>query len=212
MHFFFLTIFALLGLATLLVAEFGYAHGWWKGEGARKLVHIGVGVQAAAWPLYLDWDEIRLISIALAIGFIISMQLKIFHSIGSVSRLTYGEILFALIIGALTLVTDSPSIYAVAMLHLCLADGLAALVGLRFGGATMYKIFGSSKSIVGTFTFFIVSLTILTAYSFLAPAGLALWWIVIGAAVAAFLENVGVLGLDNLLVPSFIVIFLTALM
>ena len=211
MHVMYLIIFGLLGLGTLLVAEFGYGHRWWQGEGARKLVHIAVGVQAAVWPLYLDWNEIRMISIALTIGFIVCMRLRVFQSIRSITRLTYGEILFTLMIGALTLVTDSPSIYAAAILHLCLADGLAALIGIRFGKTTVYKVFGSTKSIVGTVTFFAVSLAILTAYAILAPTGLSVPQIVIGAALAAFLENLGVLGLDNLLVPGFIVFYLSIL-
>ena len=208
----YLGIFGLLGLATLLVAEFGFKKHWWRGEGARKLVHIVVGCQVAVWPLYLDWNEIRMISIVLAIGFVVSMRLKKFQSIGSVARLSYGEILFTLIIGGLTLVTDSPSIYAAAILHLSLADGMAALMGLRYGRMTGYTVFGARKSLVGTLAFFVVSMTILTAYAVIAPVGLSIPQIVLGSAIAAGLENIGVLGLDNLLVPSFIVGYLTFLL
>ena len=209
MHFKYLFLTALLGLATLLVAEFGYRKRWWRGEGARKLVHMCIGVQTVTWPLYLEWNEIRMISIALTIGFVVCMRLRLFQSIGSVARLTYGEVLFTLIIGGLTLVTASPSIYAAAILHLSLADGLAALLGLRYGRMTSYHVFGHTKSVVGTAAFFVTSVAILTAYSLLAPSGLAWEFIVLGAAGAAFLENVGVLGLDNLLVPAFVVGLLT---
>lgn len=209
MHFTYLFIAALSGLATLLVAEYGWHKGWWHGEGARKLAHMFIAVQVAVWPLYLDWFEIRLISIALVVGFIVSMRFRLFRSIGSVSRLSYGEVLFALVIGGLTLITESPAVYAAALLHLGLADGMAAIIGTRWGRMTGYRVFGATKSLVGSLTFFVVSIMILIAYSVLAPAGLTWQYVMAGAAVATILENIGVLGTDNILVPTFVVALLT---
>lgn len=208
MHYLDLFVAGLVGLLTLLVAEYGYRRRWWHGEGARKLVHIAVGVQAAIWPLHLDWFEIRVISITLTIGFIVCMRLRLFQSIGTVKRLSYGEVLFTLMIGALTLVTDSAATYAAAILHLSLADGLAALIGQRFGRQNSYIVLGHRKSIAGTGAFFVTSLGILTAYSLLAPAGLVWWAVVGGAIVATALENVGAFGSDNILVPAFVVAML----
>lgn len=208
MHFLYLFIAAMAGLATLLVAEYGWHKGWWHGEGARKLAHIGIGVQVAVWPLYLDWFEIRIISIALAIGFVVSMKRRWFASIGSVSRLSYGEVLFALMIGGLTLITQSPAVYAAAILHLSLADGAAALVGQRWGRTSTYRVFGHTKSVAGTAAFFVISVVVLTAYALLSIGGLSWQLIVLGALGASFLENVGILGLDNLLVPIFVVALL----
>lgn len=205
MHFMYLTIAALIGLATLLVAEYGWHKGWWHGEGARKLAHMLIGIQVALWPLYLDWFEIRLISIGLALGFIVSMRLRWFRSIGSVSRLSYGEVLFALMIGALTLATQSAGIYAAAMLHLSIADGAAALMGLRFGRTTTYRVFGHTKSVVGSLSFFIASLGILVAYAVIVPGGLPIHIIAFGALGATLLENLGILGLDNIFVPAYVV-------
>lgn len=209
MHYLNLAIAGLVGLVTLLIAEFGYERGWWHGEGARKFVHMLVALQAAFWPLFLDWNEVRIISIGLTIGFMVSMKLRVFQSLGNVPRLTYGEVLFALIIGALTLVTSSRGIYAAAMLHLGFADGLAALIGLRFGRTTTYHIFNHRKSLVGTMTFFVTSLAILIGFSLLGTPGLSWQYIALGAVVATLLENIGVIGLDNLLVPAWIVVLLT---
>jgi phytol kinase len=204
MHYLDLFVAGLFGLLTLLVAEYGYVKGAWHGEGARKFAHIAIGLQAALWPLYLDWFEIRLISIALTIGFIVCMRLRMFQSLGAVERVSYGEVLFALAIGALTLVTHSPAIYAAAILHLSVADGLAALVGSKYGKRTRYKVLGHTKSIVGSATFFVTSLIILASYGF-ATGGLMWGWTLGGAAVATALENVGVYGLDNIVVPAFVV-------
>ena len=105
--------------------------------------------------------------------------------------------------------TESPAVYAAAVLHLSLADGLAALMGLRYGRTTTYRVFSSTKSLVGTLTFMAVSVIILSLFSLITPSGLDWQWIVIGALGAAFLENTGVLGLDNITVPAFIVLLLT---
>lgn len=208
MHFGYLAVAAVIGLATLLVAEYGWHKGWWHGEGARKLAHVCIGLQVAVWPLYLDWFEIRLISIVLTVGFVVSMRHRWFRSLGSVSRLSYGEVLFALMIGAVSLVTQSEAIYAAAILHLSVADGAAALVGLRLGRTNTYRVFGHTKSLAGTAAFFVCSLGILTAYSILSFSGLAWSIVVIGALGATMLENLGILGLDNLFVPAFIVALL----
>lgn len=208
MHYLNLVITGLAGLLTLLVAEYGYLKKWWHGEGARKFAHIIIGVQVALWPMYLDWFEIRLISIALTIGFIVCMRLRIFQSIGAVERLSYGEVLFALAIGGLTLITQSHAIYAAAILHLSVADGLAALIGMQYGKKTRYKVFGHTKSIVGSGTFFVVSVAILSVYS-TAVGGISLPWILAGASGATMLENVGMYGIDNVIVPAFVVGFLS---
>lgn len=205
MHFLYLSIAGSLGLLTLLFAELGHRRGWLMGEVARKFVHVLISLQVAVWPLYLSWDEIRLISIVLTIGFVICLQLRLFQSVRSVSRLTYGEVLFTLIIGALTLVTQSEAIYAAAILHLGLADGLAAIIGIRYGKKTRYKVFGHTKSAVGTATFLVTSIFILSAYSILSNAGLPWEFIVIGALGASVFENIGVYGSDNLLVPGYVI-------
>lgn len=210
MHYLDLFIVGLAGLLTLLVAEYGYLRKWWYGEGARKFAHIVIGVQVALWPLYLDWFEIRLISVALTIGFIICMRLRVFQSIGAVERLSYGEVLFALAIGGLTLITDSPAIYAAAVLHLSVADGMAALMGIRFGRKTQYKVFGHTKSLVGSAAFFVTSVLILSVYAYISGV-LPIPWILAGALMATALENAGIYGIDNIIVPVSIVALLSFL-
>ena len=210
MHYLDLFIAGLAGLLTLLIAEYGYIRKWWQGEGARKFAHIVIGVQVAIWPFYLDWFEIRLISIVLTIGFIVCMRLRVFKSIGAVDRLSYGEVLFALAIGGLTLITQSHAIYAVAVLHLSVADGLAALMGLRFGKRTRYKVFGHTKSVVGSAAFFFVSLALLSTYAVFWGT-ISLPWVITGALIATALENIGVYGVDNILVPVSIVALLSFL-
>jgi dolichol kinase len=47
------------------------------------------------------------------------------------------------------------------MLHVALADGFAAIIGTKYGRAWAYKVFGQTKTIIGSMTFWVVSLCIL---------------------------------------------------
>lgn len=179
---------------------------WWRkkhvhDEFSRKFVHITVGSFVAFWPFFLDWNEIKLLSIAFIVVVLASKKLKVFQAIHSVQRPTHGELFFALAVGALALISQNEWIYMAAVLQMSLADGLAAVVGTRFGNQTRYMVLGHTKSIHGTLTFFIVSVAILIVFTAFSGIILSLP-IIMGLALAASLvENVSVEGIDNLLVP-----------
>jgi dolichol kinase len=111
----------------LLLSEWGWRNHWLHGEVGRKFVHVTVGTFVAFWPYFLDWTEIRLLSLAFFVVVLASMHLGVFKAIGSVQRPTYGEIFFALSVGLLTIITTSKGIYAAAILQMALADGFAAI-------------------------------------------------------------------------------------
>lgn len=195
-------ILAISSVFLLLVA----AEYWWRthrvhGEFSRKFIHISVGSFVAFWPWFLSWNEIRLLSVAFLIAISISKSLNIFQSIHSVVRPTWGEVFFAMAVGLTTLITQDKWVFMAALLQMSLADGLAAVVGVRFGRGNRYQVFGHAKSLVGSLTFIAVSFLILILFqqqsgqvvSVFKLAGLPL----LGAAV----ENFGIAGLDNLLVP-----------
>lgn len=199
-----LTVFVIL-----LASEVGWRKHWLNNEVGRKFVHILVGSFVAFWPFFLSWYEIRLLSLAFLVVVVVSDRLKVFGAIHSVQRPTFGEICFAAVVGLLTFITHSKGIYAAALLQMSLADGFAAIVGVRYGRSTTYRILGYPKSIVGTGTFFVISCVILWGYALFSVAGLSLGGIALGAAGGALLENIGILGLDNLLVPLFVGLLLT---
>lgn len=201
MFMFVLTI--LVVFAVLCLAELGWRRGWMDSELGRKAVHISVGSFVAVWPFFLGWTQIELLSVAFAVVIIISKALNVFGAIHSVQRPTYGEIFFALVVGAIALLTHSKEIYAAAVLQMSLADGLAAVIGSKYGHFTRYHVLGHVKSAVGTATFFVVSLAILAGYAYGVHADFSPAFVLI-ALGAALLENVAVLGLDNLLVPLFV--------
>ncbi len=171
-------------------------------EVTRKIVHMTAGVVVATWPFYFKWWEIGLMSLAMLFVVAIVIQYKVFQSIHTVNRRSFGEILFAIAIGILAFFDGSHWIFAAAMLHLGLADGFAAVIGVKYGKRThtQYKVFGNQKSLVGTLTFFVVSVIITSAY--FAVTNTHDWQLFIAVPVITTLvENVAVYGTDNLLVP-----------
>ncbi len=205
-----LLLVCLVVLGILALAEVTADRGWLSGESSRKLVHMLVGSFVATWPYYLDWNSIRLMSIAFAVVVLLSTRVKVFQSIRAVRRLSYGEMFFALSVGLLTLITDSKDIYFIAVLQMALADGVAALVGVAHGKGNSYKVFGHTKSIAGTAAFATMSLLIFTAYSIASGNDFAWQHVALAVGGATLLENLGIFGLDNLLVPVYIGLLLNA--
>ena len=197
-----------LGLTILIV--FALLMGselWWRkhdahGELSRKLVHITVGSFVAFWPFFLSWNEIRLLSVAFFVVVSISKYLNVFKAIHSVQRPTWGELYFALAVGSVTLITQNKWVYMAALLQMSLADGLAAILGVQFGlKRYAYKVFKHTKTLVGSATFAVISVLILVTFTYVSGMALGPFSIVSLAIVATLIENCGVLGLDNLLVP-----------
>ncbi len=203
---FFITLL-IIGI-LLVLSEFLLREKLIHGEIARKFVHISTGLFIATWAFYLTVGEIQLISILLLLGVLISQKLKIFKSIRGVDRKTWGEVLFAISVGITITIAPSAWIYAIAILHMSLADGMAAVVGAAHGTSTKYKVFGYSKSLVGSGTFYLCSTFILLIWIMF---GISEWqgyyfmlffWV---PFLTTFTENIAVKGIDNVAVP-FIVI------
>lgn len=179
---------------------------WWRkkgfhGEVGRKFIHITVGSFVAFWPFFMTWNQIRLLSLAFLIVVALSKYLHLFRAIHSVQRPTWGEIYFALAVGAITFITDNKWIYMTALLQMSLADGLAAILGVRYGKKRHYFVFGQVKSVIGTSAFIVTSVLILLGFVYLSGIPLSSAAILGIAYLAALIENIGVYGLDNLLVP-----------
>jgi dolichol kinase len=161
----------------------------------------------ALWPLWLSWSQIEFLSIAFVVAVVVSRQFNIFKAIHSVQRPSWGELYFGAAVGLVALITHQPAIYAAALLHMSLADGLAAVIGERHGQKSRYRMLGATKSHAGTLSFLVVSLAILTIFSVQKDVSLGVWLPLI-AAIATGLENLAVRGLDNLLIPLFVAIAL----
>jgi len=198
-------IYSIAAIFVLLcISEIGWRKHWLANEFGRKFVHVTVGSFVAFWPFFLGWDEIRLLSLAFLVVVVLSKQLHVFRAINSVQRPTYGEALFAVSVGLLTFITHSKGIYAAAILQMSLADGFAAIAGTRYGVGNKYHVLSQTKSAAGTATFAVTSLALLVGYAAYSVAGLSVTGVLVGMVGATVLENLGVFGIDNLLVPTFI--------
>ncbi len=197
--------------AVLVVSELLLRKKILHGEIARKFVHIIVGTFIATWAFYMSMRQIQILSVILFFGVIVSELLNIFRSVRGVSRKTWGEPLFAASVGIVITLAPFPWVYAAAIMHMSLADGFAAVVGTKYGASGGYRIFGHYKTILGTTTFWLISLCITLALLASQNTGLGMdaWPILIFLPLLTTLtENVTVRGIDNIAVPFMVLLCL----
>lgn len=185
-----------------------------RGEPSRQLVHILVGSFIAFWPFLMSFEAIQLLALAMLVVITISRKYKIFQGIHAVKRRTYGEYFFPISVGIAALVTDSKAIFAASILHLSLADGLAAWLGSRHGDKTRYRVFGQNKSWFGTLTFLAVSICIIGGVAFTQMDHFIyanVWLLALLPILTAGLESIAVYGTDDLVVPLVVLFALKSL-
>lgn len=208
-------ILSLLAIfSLLLITELLWRRHTIHIETSRKIIHISTGLIVAFWPFYLDWTTIQLTTLLLLATIFISYRFNIFKSIHSIERLTIGEILYPLGIGLCALLQPAPWVFTIAILHLTLADGLAAIVGIKYGKRTSYTLISHGKSVVGSLTFFVTSFTILVTASFMVSENalpLMYIWFLWAALTLTLIENVSWYGLDDITVPLSVIVILTVL-
>jgi phytol kinase len=190
----------------VLIAELLHRYTDTNPEQVRKVVHIGTGnVILLAWLLQLPaW--VGIVSGVLAgIITLISYRLPILPGVNSVGRKSLGTFFYAVSIGILTAVfwnLDLPHYAVIGILIMAWGDGLAAIIGQRFGKHP-YTVFGNTKSWEGTLTMFAVSYAIVSIVLLSVQGNIWQTWVV-GipvAIVATGVESIAQWGLDNLTVP-----------
>ena len=174
-------------------------------ELVRKVVHIGTGhVLLIAWWLQIPtWlcvsAGVTFTAIALA-----SHHTNILPMLNDVGRKTYGVFYYALSITFLVgLLWDHHPQYAViGVMVMSWGDGMAALVGKRFGKHTFIYM-GNKRSLEGSLAMFVTSLIVMLGI-FASGHNLSARDVGVAipvAAIAAMLEAFSPGGTDNLSVP-----------
>lgn len=204
-----IVIFIIIGAFAFLTAY----EMWWRKkqkhtEFDRKLVHVIASGFAAFSPFYLSWTDIRILSLAALFAIAVSKYTKLFKSLHSIDRTTFGELFFAASIGILTFITQDKGIYTAALLQMTLADSAAAIIGQKYGKNNKYKLWNQYKSIVGSTTFLVVSLVILLTYGLLASGNHLTVNLVFIAISLIIVENLSIYGSDDLTVPIIAAIML----
>ena len=193
------------------ITEYVWRKKKYNSEFTRKFIHITVGSYAAFWPWFISWHNIELLAGGAFCALVLSHIFHVYNSMHLSRTYGTGEFLSTISLGLLALITHNHWLFAAAMLHLSLGDGLAAIVGTKFGKGNGYKIFGQRKSLAGSLAFLVCSVAILSLYFSVARTGNAwptLLWLPL--AMTAF-ENIGIYGTDNLFVPVALALILRAL-
>lgn len=175
-------------------------------ELTRKIVHIGAGnVVILAWLLDIPAGVgVAAAAVAASIA-LVSYFLPILPSINSVGRRSLGTFFYALSIGILVGVFWSlhcPRFAAIGISVMAWGDGLAAIVGQRWG-AHPYQIWGMRKSWEGSLAMFGVSFMAVGLLLGLTSGNWTIGLMIasVVAVAATGLESFSAWGLDNLTVP-----------
>ncbi len=200
-----LQIFGLVAIGGWLAVLVAMAHllRQWRPdqpEWSRKVVHLGAGL---VLPMAWATDINRAIALAAAglatVLAALNQQTRLLPGLESVNRHSYGTVGYGLSI-LLLLWWGWPQradIVVAAGLMMALGDGLAGVLGTAYP-SPHWSVLGQRKSLLGTTCVALVAMGLGWALfgDQLDPGQL----LVLGAA-AAGLEQISVLGVDNLLLP-----------
>jgi len=183
-----------------------------RAEGVRKFIHI----MTSLWILLVEYKiENPYLKLLGPFLFIFINGTFSFSGLSSIlgmndRRRDNGLIYYPLSIFILVLCQNlgylNRNSVIAAVLVMGFGDGFAALVGTRFG-KSKYLVYGKyKKSREGTATMLLVSFAVICAFT-----DLGILYALLVAFVAALLENMTPLGLDNLSVPISVAILSEAL-
>ena len=177
-------------------------------ELVRKVVHIGTGniVLLAWWMKIPGWIGVSA-GVFFAIVTLASYRFQLLPRIDNVGRKSFGTFFYAVSIAVLVgwfWGVNRPEFGVLGILVMTWGDGLAGLVGKRFG-RHRYQLWGMEKSWEGSLTMAIVA-TLVSAIILSNVVGSVAQLITIAFTVgilSAVLEAFSNLGIDNLTVPIF---------
>ncbi len=176
----------------------------------RKILHITMGIVTLGFPwLFEDFWPVLVLGI-ISTGFLLACRYlgpvnrHLGGVIDGVNRHSYGGLVFPLSVTVLFyLARHRPVLYCIPILILTLADGISALVGIRYG-FTSYSTAEGKKSVEGSLAFFITAFLSahvpLLLYTDTGRAESLLIAVNLGLLVM-MLEGIAWLGLDNVFIP-----------
>ncbi|MEL6491915.1 MAG: diacylglycerol/polyprenol kinase family protein [Cyanobacteria bacterium J06634_6] len=175
-------------------------------EITRKIVHIGAGqVILIAWWLSVPaWAGIAA-SVFFSGVALLSYRLPLLPGINGIGRQSWGTFFYAVSIGVLVAwfwPLALPHYAVIGILTMTWGDGLAALIGQRYGQHP-YQVWGEKKSWEGSATMLLVSYCVCAGVLLAVQGPVLATWLVamVSAAIATILESISKYGIDNLSVP-----------
>lgn len=204
-------IFTLLALAESLRRRLGL-----DASLTRKVIHIGVGM--SSWTLHGLFDRPHFFLLGCVFfGLLTFLDWKygFVASMSSSDATNLGTVYFPLAAGAVALLLwETPPLMVAALMPLTWGDGVAPVVGQRYGRHP-YTVAGHQRTLEGSFGFFAAALLFTWLALWLIPgsptvtARAALLPALLVALTTAITEAVSIRGLDNLLVTAVAVVIFT---
>jgi phytol kinase len=215
-----LPITFLLAVTWLRLVEFAAHRGWLESRLSRKIIHIGTGpLFVVCWLLFSDQPVSRWL--AALVPFAITLQFALvglgvirdeaavqaMSRTGNRREILRGPLYYGIIFVAVTMLfwKNSP-VGIVSLMLLCGGDGLADIVGRRWGKARLpwnqgKSWAGSAAMLLGGFGFSVVILWLfVSAGVFPGPIQMYLPALALIALVGAFVETLPLSDLDNITV------------
>ena len=186
-------------------------------EVSRKVLHIMVGNIAFLLPIFVTKEAMAFLAAGPFILFTFLMSpytpIKSIRGKTSSAGHSMGLVYYAITWTILAyLFFDNMIIIAAGILAMSYGDGLASLIGVKYG-KRKYSIFGDKKSYIGSlamfiFTFVTMIIAILiykTVFSYELTITYEILVILVGISlIAAVAEGLTPKGLDNLSVPAIV--------
>jgi phytol kinase len=209
----FIFVFLVIGLSTFLQNK-----QLLDDEGARKFVHISV----SNWWFFVLFFNQLLYALIAPVAFILlnylSYKNNIFKALERSGQSDLGTVYFPislLILVLFTFLVGADKTYqfaaATGILVLGYGDGLAAVIGKKFGK----KKLNHGKTFVGSSVMFIVSIlvtiSVLLIYQPSLPLYVSILTIILVAFTATLIELLTPKGLDNLTIPLSVTLLVTLL-
>ena len=168
----------------------------------RKIIHIGMGpLIPLAKLLEIEQNAAQYFAGGMSILIVINYIYKLFPIIEDVDRKSFGTFFycFSLLILISLFWEQDPLALTAGFFIMTLGDGLAGLIGKNFKSKS-WKIFNQKKSILGTTTMFLISLFVLFTLGYTNNINFNYYYFGI-ALLATLLEQISIIGIDNLSVP-----------
>jgi phytol kinase len=193
---------------------------------SRKIIHIGTGpVFLVCWLLFPEQPMSRYL--AAVVPFLIVLQLglvglgwlkddssiKAMARTGGKNELLKGPFFYGIVFVLLTVIYWNSVNAIIPLMILCGGDGLADLIGSKFGSVTLP--WNKNKTVIGSlamfFGGFILSLTVIAIFIsggvLLAPISKFLFPLALISLIATFIESITPSDYDNITVPAISLIF-----
>lgn len=213
-------------LAWLKINDFAAEKGWVESKLSRKLVHIGTGpIFVVCWLMFPNDSASRylaaLVPLAITGQFILigtgilkdEAKVKTLSRTGDRREILYGPLFYGIIFVILTIVYwyDSP-IGITALMVLCGGDGLADILGRRFGRrelpwSTRKTWAGAAGMFFGSWSLSALILLIFTSQGIFTQPMSAFWLpITVISLAATVVESLPLKEIDNITITAAAVI------